>query len=67
MSKYEILWKWISENGADSFTLTFDEIEKIAACPMDHSFLRYKSELEDYGFSVEKISLKSRCVEFKKL
>ena len=45
MSKYEPLWKWIAENGTDSFKLTFDEIESIAGIPIDHSFLRYKKEL----------------------
>ena len=39
MSKYEPLWNWIQENGTDSFILTFDEIEKIAGLPIDHSFL----------------------------
>ena len=39
MSKYEPLWKWIKENGTDSFKLTFEEIEKIAGIPIDHSFL----------------------------
>ena len=29
MSKYEPLWKWIKENGTDSFKLTYDEIEEI--------------------------------------
>ena len=42
MSKYEPLWNWIQENGTDSFKLTFDEIEKIAGLPIDHSFLAYK-------------------------
>lgn len=45
MSKYDTLWKYIRENGADSFSLTFDDIEKIAGLPIDHSFLTYKKEL----------------------
>ena len=60
MSKYELLWNWIQENGTDSFKLTFDEIEKIAGIPTDHSFLTYKKELTEYGFTVGKISMKSR-------
>jgi hypothetical protein len=64
MSKYEPLWKWIAENGTDSFTLTFDEIESIAGIPIDHSFLRYKKELLEYGFRVEKISMKEKTVAF---
>ena len=66
MSKYEPLWKWINENGTDSFRLTFEEIEKIAGIPIDHSFLNYKKELLDYGFKVGKISLKEQTVAFSK-
>ena len=64
MSKYEKLWKWIRENGTDHFTLTFEEIGKIAGIPLDHSFLNYKKELQDYGFRVGKISLKEQTVVF---
>ena len=67
MSKYEPLWKWIKENGKDSFKLTFSEIENIAKIPIDHSFLKYKKELLDYGFCVEKISLKEQTVLFKRI
>ena len=56
MNKYESLWKWIQENGTDSFKLTFDEIEKIAGLPIDHSFLNSKKELLNYGYKVGKIS-----------
>ena len=49
MSKYEPLWNWIKENSTDSFKLTFDEIEKIAGLPIDHSFLNCKKELLNYG------------------
>ena len=66
MSKYEPLWKWIKENGTDSFKLTFEEIEKIAGIPIDHSFLNYKKELLDYGSKVGKISLKEQTVAFSK-
>ena len=66
MSKYEPLWKWIKENGTDSFKLTFEEIERIAGIPIDHSFLNYKKELLDYGYTVGKISLKEQTVAFNK-
>lgn len=66
MSKYEPLWNWIKENGSDSFKLTFEEIEKIAGIPIDHSFLNYKKELQNYGFKVGKISLKEQIVTFGK-
>lgn len=67
MSKYEPLWKWIKENGTDSFKLSYDEIEKIAGLPIDHSFLNYKKELEEYGFRVGKISMKEQTVAFEKV
>lgn len=64
MSKYNPLWEWIGEHGTDSFTLTFDEIRQIAGLPLDHSFLKYKKELSDYGYEVGKISMKARMVNF---
>ena len=67
MSKYEPLWNWIQENGTDSFKLTFDEIEKIAGLPIDHSFLAYKNKLTEYGFMVGKISMKEQTVSFERL
>ena len=64
MSKYEPLWMWIKENGTESFTLSFEEIEKIAGIPIDHSFLNYKKELLEYGYKAGKISLKEKTVVF---
>lgn len=66
MSKYEPLWSWIRDNGTDSFSLSFSEIEKIAGLPVDHSFLTFKKELLDYGFKVGKISMKDRTVAFER-
>ena len=66
MSKYEPLWKWIKENGTDSFKLTYAEIEKIAGLPIDHSFLTFKKELLEYGFKVGNISMKEQTVAFEK-
>lgn len=67
MSKYEPLWKWIEENGTNSFKLAYSEIENIAGIPIDHSFLTYKKELEEYGYRVGKISMKNRTVSFEKM
>ena len=39
MSKYDALWKYVQDNGSQTFTLTFDEIAKIAGIAIDHSFL----------------------------
>ena len=56
MSKYDQLWKWISENGTDSFKLTYSEIEEIAGLPIDHSFLNLKKELLGYGYREETVA-----------
>ena len=67
MSKYNFLWEYIRHNGAENITLSFDEIGRIAGAALDHSFLNYKKELEAYGYSVGKISLKNKTVVFKKM
>ena len=67
MSKYDALWKWIGDNGADGVCLTFDRINEIAGVPVDHSFLTYTKELSEYGYRVEKISMKVQTVTFVKL
>ena len=67
MGKYDALWAWIRENGTDGFRLTFAEIERIAGIPIDHSFLKYRKELTEYGYRVGKISMKEQTVEFRKL
>ena len=67
MSKYNLLWKWIQNNGDDKFSLTYAEIEKIAGLPIDHSFLTYKKELIEYGYKVGKISMKEQKVMFEKI
>jgi hypothetical protein len=66
MSKYEPLWNYIEKNGSVKFKLTFDEIKDIVGIPIDHSFLRYKKELVDYGYQVGKISMKEQTVAFER-
>ena len=66
MSKYEPLWKWIQNKGTDSFQLTYAEIENILGFPIDHSFLTFKKELLDFGFTVGKISMKNQTVSFER-
>ena len=67
MSQYDSLWKYIAENKNEDFKMTFEEIGLAGGVPLDHSFLRYKKELEQYGFKVGKISLKEQTVLFEKL
>ena len=64
MSKYSKLWEYIKNQNADSLKLSYDEIEQIAGCPIDHSFLTYKKELLEFGWSVKKIYMKEKYVEF---
>ncbi len=66
MSKYDPLWKYIQENGGDTLKLTFDQIQDILGIPIDHSFLKYKKELAEYGYEVGKISMKEKTVMINK-
>lgn len=65
MSKYNLLWKYVAESDKQALKLTFEEIQNIVGIPIDHSFLKYKKELADYGYEVGKISMKEQTVDFK--
>lgn len=67
MSKYSSLWEYVQNNGSQSFRLTFEEIQNIAGILIDHSFLKYKKELTEYGYQVGKISMKEQIVVFNKI
>lgn len=67
MSKYNALWEYVKKDGRQFFKITFDEIQDIAGIPIDHSFLKYKKELEEYGYQVGKISMKEKTVIFNKI
>ena len=67
MSKYSRLWEYIQKNGSQNFKLTFEEIQTIAGIPIDHSFLKYKKELLEYGYQVGKISIKEQIVVFHQI
>ncbi len=66
MSKYDALWEYVKRNKEQSFQLTFEEIQDIAGIPIDHSFLKYKKELLEYGCKVGKISMREQTVLFEK-
>ena len=66
MSKYDTLWAYVQEDGSPTLKLTFGQIQEIAGIPIDHSFLKYKKELTDYGYQVGKISMKEQTVIFKR-
>lgn len=67
MSKYNALWEYVQKTGKESFQMTFEEIQNIAGIPVNHSFLKYKKELAEYGWQVEKISMKEKMVLFHKV
>ena len=67
MSKYDSLWKYVQSNRNQSFKLTFKEIQDVVGVPIDHSFLKYKKELTEYGYQVGKISIKEQTVIFNKM
>lgn len=67
MSKYTLLWEYVKNSEKLSLKMTFDEIYDVAGAPMDHSFLKYKKELSEYVYAVEKISIKDKSVLFIKL
>lgn len=66
MSKYNALWEYVRSEGLQSLKLTFQDIQNIAGIPLDHSFLKYKKELMEYGYEVGKISMKDQTVIFEK-
>ncbi|MDY4767966.1 MAG: hypothetical protein SO238_06070 [Treponema sp.] len=67
MSKYRKLWEYIKEQSSNTLKLTYEEIETITGVPLDHSFLKYKKELLEYGWQVKKkIHMKEKSVEFIK-
>ena len=67
MSKYDSLWKYVQSNRNQSFKLTFKEIQDVVGVRIDHSFLKYKKELIEYGYEVGKISMKEQTVTFNKI
>ena len=62
MSKYEPLWKYIKENKKDEIKLTYEDIRSVLGFDLDHSFLKYKKELLEYGYEVVRISIKDKYV-----
>lgn len=67
MSKYHLLWEFLKKKNQEIYQLTFAEIQDILGFPIDHSFLTYKKEAKLYGYEVDKISLKEKKIQFKKM
>lgn len=66
MSKYDPLWRHLANCGSNNCTLSFDEIKGVLGFDIDHSFLTYKREAAEYGYTVAKISMKGKYVSFVK-
>ncbi len=66
MSKYAPLWEYVENSREEKLMLTFSQIRDILGFDIDHSFLSYKKELTNYGYSVKKISMKNKNAEFVK-
>lgn len=67
MSKYNKLWSYIKDNNKDIYKLSYDNIRDILGFDIDHSFLTYKKELQEYGYEVKKISIKDKMVIIEKI
>lgn len=66
MSKYDLLWQFISKSGSQTLKLSFEDIKDVCGAELDHSFLNYKKDLLPYGYEVKKISLKEKYIIFNK-
>ena len=67
MSKYEPLWKYLKDNNKENYVLSYEEIKNIIGFEIDHSFLNNKKEAKDYGYEVQKISMKEKTVIFNRI
>lgn len=66
MSKYKVLWEYIKENDKDEYNLSYESLENILGFKLDLSFLTDKKELNEYGYKVEKISMKEKYIIVKR-
>ena len=58
---------YIKTKNEKEYVLTYADIEKILGFSIDHSFLKYKNELAEYGYKVSKISMKKKKILFEKI
>lgn len=66
MSKYKVLWEYIKENDKDEYKLSYESLENILGFKLDHFFLTYKKELNEYGYKVKKVSMKEKYIIVKR-
>ena len=69
MSKYSPLWQEVAcrMQGVNKLMLTFEDVRDVLGFEIDHLFLDCKKELEEYGYKVDKISLKEQKITFEKI
>lgn len=67
MSKYDLLWRYLKDNNKERYKLSYEEIKSIIGFDLDHSFLTYKKELNEFGYKVKKISMKEKYIIFEKI
>lgn len=67
MSKYEPLWKFLKDNNKEKYILSYEEIKNVIGFEIDHSFLTYKREAKEYGYEVQKISIREKTVIFNRI
>ena len=67
MSKYSPLWQFLKNEGNETYQLSFEEIKEILGFEINHSFFNQNKEAKDFGFEIEKISLKQKTVKIRKI
>lgn len=67
MSKYEPLWQYLKEHHLAEYKLSYEKIKNILGFEIDHSFLTYKKEAGEFGYKVDKISIKDKTIIFNKI
>ena len=61
------MWKYIKDNEKAEYKIHYEEIRNILGFDIDHSFLKYKKELLEYGYEITKISIKEKYVLIHKI
>ncbi len=67
MSKYDPLWNYLKKENQISYKLSYEELKDILGFNIDHSFLTYKKEAKEYGYEIQKISIKEQTITFSKI
>jgi hypothetical protein len=55
----------LQADGSQELQLSYEQIKDVLGFNIDHSFLTYKKEAADFGYTVGKISMKEKWVKFQ--